>query len=413
MLVEANTSTQSAESVTRAHPDMACNIAADHFLDRAIEESAKVGARPRVALEVTAKGGISPEGENLAVFTPEMQDIIKDHGLVLVTGEVTLPSEVNLPVRETIVDGLWIAGYRDHLNEFSPRKDNIIVAINRQSFDIAKGVDPGGAGDQGAMVGYATDETDERVPLAVLVARELTKRQFELFESGAFDNGIRPDGKSQVTLTQIFENGRLIPRRIENLTVAVSHDPKISTRELRQFLIKEQIGPVLDKFGLKINEGTQLVINGTDKPWTIYGPTADAGTTNRKLIAQAYGLEAKHGGGGWSGKDPTKVDRSGSLFARYIAKSLVDAGIVKKCEVIITYSIGRPLPHIISINTYYTNAYGWSNEKIAELVRNNFSWTVSEMIDKLQLWQPIYTRTDTDGVLGVPDYPWERSKELK
>ncbi len=412
MLVEANAGVQTAESVTRAHPDMACNIAADYFLDRAIEESNKVGGKPRVALEVTAKGGVGGEGENLAGFSPKVQEIIAAHGLVVVTGEVTLPVGVNLPIKDTVVEGFKIAGYRDHLDSFSPGPNNIIVAVNRQSSDIALGVDSGGAGDQGAMVGYATDETEERMPLAMLVARDLTKRQFELFEQGAFNHGIKPDGKSQVTLVQIYDGKSLAPRRIENLTVAVAHDPKIPLRELREFLMKEQIIPVLDKYNLRITDDTQLVINGTDKPWVVFGPTADAGTTNRKLMAQAYGLEAKHGGGGWSGKDPTKVDRSGALFARHIARSLVDAGVVGKCEVVITYSIGRPNPHIISINTFHSNKWGWSNERIAQLVRNNFSWTVPEMLEKLQLWQPIYTKTNTEGVFGIPNYPWEKSTVL-
>ncbi len=404
-----------AESVTPGHPDIACNLASDNVLDKAIEKSGRVRGRPRVALEVTAKAGINVAGENLDLFPREIQEVVKQNGLVVAVGEVTLPSGIHtFEFKLPLIEGFRMAGYNDPSFGFYPTPKSVLVAITSQSADIASGVDIGGAGDQGAMVGFATRETAQFMPLAAMVARDLTRRQFEMFKEGSHNKALRPDGKSQVILRQEARGGKLVTTGINNLTIAVAHDPLLPIGELRELLREEQIQPVLDRYDLQIDEDTQLVINGCgDGRWTVFGPQADAGTENRKLMVQAYGLAARHGGGGWSGKDPTKVDRSGALFARHIALSLVAGGIVDTAEVSISYSIGRPDPHVIRVNTYGTNASGWTDERIGQLVKDNFAWSVGEMLDRLNLWQPVYARTNIDGVFGVTDYPWEKPTEIR
>ena len=398
-----------AESVAPGHPDMVANIAADHYVDKAIEHSMRIGGKPRVSLEVTVKAGVEADGENLDVFSPEMQEMVKKHGLVVVTGEVTLPVGVNLPFKSTIVEGIRAAGYDDPNYPFSPVPETVLVAVNKQSRAIGDEVSRGKASDQGGIIGFAT-QGPRYLPLAVEIAQSLTIRHFELFKEGR--HGIRPDGKAQISLRQKWVNGRLVPIGIENLTVAVAHSPEMNLKELQEFLLREQINPVLDRYNLQLSEDTQLVINGFG-PWTgFYGPVIDSGAVNRKIIAQTYGLAARHGGGGLSGKDPTKIDRSGAMFARNIALSLVAGGLVNTCEVMVTYSMGHPKPHIIRINTLGSNKPGWSDEKIIKLVEEKFSWTVPEMIERLKLWQPIYKRTNFDGVFGESDYPWEQPTEL-
>lgn len=241
--------------------------------------------------------------------------------------------------------------------------------------------------------------------MPIQIAQDLTRRQFELYKSD--DHGIIPDGKAQISLKQEVRGNKLVPIGIDTLTVAAAHDQDVPIEELREFLYREQVKPVLDRYDLALDDDSVFIINALG-PWHVYGPPVDAGVTNRKIIAQAYGLAARHGGGGWSGKDPTKIDRSGALFARHIALNLVASNIVDTCEITVSYSFGQPEPHFIRVKTFDTNKAGWINERIAQLVREKFSWSVSEMMQKLQLWQSIYERTNFDGVFGMEDYPWEK-----
>lgn len=399
-----------AESVTLGHPDEMLDYTAAYILDSIITACQSLGKEPRFAVEFTAKAGIDGQhAENLALFKKRALEEILRHGLVTAQGEMTLPSELGeFPLIPLIIEGIKQAGYRDPNYSFYPTKDNILIAVSRQSEDIAAGVDTGGAGDQGFMVGFATNRTSEGIPLTLLVARKLTQRQTELFEANSLDGAIKPDGKAQVTIDFEKQNGLLVPKKISGLTVAVSHDPKLPLRQLREFLIEEQIKPVLDQVDLALPAEDRLIINGTGKPWVIYGPTADNGQNGRKLMVNAYGVCARHGGGADAPKDGTKVDNSGAKFARFVAKNIVTAGACTDVEVIVNYSIGVPTPHIITINHYGTLSWGWTEEKLQEFVMVHFNWTVPQMLKELQIFQPIHAKAIKEGVYGNNWAPWEQ-----
>ncbi|MFH0943558.1 MAG: methionine adenosyltransferase, partial [Candidatus Beckwithbacteria bacterium] len=320
-----------SESVSAGHPDKVCDQVAAAILDQAIEASAPVGIRPRVAMEVSAKG--RPEGGTLMLF-----------------GEVTLPEKVKLNYEEIARKTVAEIGYSAQNSQFHSGLQELLIRITQQSADINHGVSGKrtGAGDQGLMFGGAVDETPELMPMPIAIAHALTDRYTGLYQ-GKF-NWLRPDAKSQVLLN--YQNG--YPVGVNRIIIAASHDANFSLADLRPALIKELILPVLDAYKLRITDPTeQIIINGAGE-WTIYGPLADAGTTNRKIIVDSYGGAFPHGGGGFNGKDPTKVDLAGAVGARYIAKSLVAEKLARKVQVEVSYVIGQPDPLSVNINTFGT-----------------------------------------------------------
>jgi len=319
-------------------------------------------------------------------------------GMIIVTGEITTTAWVNVPkiARNVIRD----IGYTKPEYGFQFESCGILTAIDEQSPDIAMGVDPGGAGDQGMMSGYATNETPELMPLPILLAHRLTHRLAELRKNGTLKY-LRPDGKSQVTV----EYDRAMPKRVEAVVIACQHNPDVGTEQLRKDIIEHVIKPACGKY---LDAGTKFYINNTGR-FVIGGPVADAGCTGRKIIADTYGGVGGHGGGAYSGKDPTKVDRSGSYMARYIAKNVVAAGLCDKCEVQLSYVIGGKDPVSLMVDTFKTNKV--PVEKIIELVKKHFRLEPKGIIEQLNLRRPIYRKTTNYGHFGRndPDFTWEKT----
>jgi S-adenosylmethionine synthetase len=319
-------------------------------------------------------------------------------GMMIVTGEITTTAWVNIPkiVRSVLKD----VGYTKPEYGFDYQSCGILTAIDEQSPDIAMGVDPGGAGDQGMMSGYATNETEEFMPLPILLAQKLTYRLAEVRKKGILPY-LRPDGKSQVTV----EYNETKPKRVEAVVIACQHDPDIELEDLRNDIKEHVIKPVCGQY---IDKDTKFFINNTGR-FVVGGPVADAGCTGRKIIADTYGGIVGHGGGAFSGKDPTKVDRSGSYMARYIAKNLVAAGLCNRCEVQISYAIGSTEPISLLIDTFRTNKI--PVEKIVELVKKHFNTTPKGIIKQLNLRRPIYRKTTNYGHFGrnEPEFAWEKT----
>jgi len=319
-------------------------------------------------------------------------------GMILVTGEITTKAWINVPkiVREVIKD----IGYTKPEYGFDYQSCGILTAIDEQSPDIAMGVDPGGAGDQGMMSGYATKETKEMMPLSILLAHKLTKKLSEVRKDGTL-NYLRPDGKSQVTV----EYDGLTPKRIEAVVVAIQHDPDVDIEKLRADVKEHVIKPVCAEW---TDDNTKFFINNTGR-FVIGGPVADAGCTGRKIICDTYGGVGGHGGGAFSGKDPTKVDKAAAYMARYIAKNLVAAGLCDRCEIQLSYAIGSKEPISLLIDTFKTNKV--PIEKIIELVEKHFKLTPPGIIEQLNLRRPIFRKTTNYGHFGRedPDFTWEKT----
>ncbi|MFH1847160.1 MAG: methionine adenosyltransferase [Candidatus Omnitrophota bacterium] len=359
-----------SESVTEGHPDKVCDQISDAILDEIYKEDPS----GRVACE--------------SLVTT---------GLAFVAGEITTSCYVDIPkvVRRTIKE----IGYVDANYGFDYHTCGVITSIQAQSPDIALGVDTGGAGDQGMMFGYATDETKELMPMPITLAHKLTKRIARLRKERIV-NYLRPDGKSQVTVE--YDDGK--PKRVEAVVVSVHHDHKAAmsqiTEDMKKLVIAEMIPKEL------MDENTKIFVNPTGR-FEVGGPQGDTGVTGRKIIVDTYGGVGSHGGGCFSGKDPTKVDRSASYMARYVAKNIVSAGIAKKCEVQLAYAIGVPEPVSIMINTFGTG--NMSEAKIVKLVRENFNLTPGGIIEKLKLRRPIYKKTAAYGHFGRNEegFPWE------
>jgi S-adenosylmethionine synthetase len=329
-------------------------------------------------------------------------------GLTLVAGEITTDCYVEIAkiVRETIKK----IGYDDPTMGFDWQDVAVVVSIDEQSPDISQGVTAGaglheeqGAGDQGIMFGYATNETPEYMPLPITLAHKLTQRLTEVRRQGIIDY-IRPDGKSQVTIE--YKDGK--PHRVEAVVIAIQHRKDITHDQLKndiiKHVIKEIISPEL------IDENTKFFINETGA-FILGGPRADCGLTGRKIIVDTYGGVGSHGGGAFSGKDPSKVDRSGSYMARHIAKNVVAAGLADKCEVQIAYAIGVAEPVSIMVNTYGTGKI--DEEQIAELIRKHFDLRPAKIIEYLDLLRPIYAKTASYGHFGRddPDFTWEKTNK--
>src|SRR5579863_10347746 len=359
-----------SESVTEGHPDKMADQISDAVLD-AVLTADPMG---RVACEVLVTTGIC-----------------------VVSGEITTTTYVDVPklARQVIAD----IGYTDAEMGFDAKTCGVLNTIQSQSPDIAMGVDTGGAGDQGLMFGFACNETPELMPLPVMLAHKLVRQLSEVRRAGTL-KFLRPDGKSQVSVEYV--DGK--PARIDAVVVSTQHDDDVSTEVLRAEVKKHVIDPVLPKNML--DSGTKYHINPTGR-FVIGGPHGDTGLTGRKIIVDTYGGMGRHGGGAFSGKDPTKVDRSACYMARYIAKNLVAAGLARRCEVQLAYAIGVAEPVSVMVNTFGTGAI--EDERMVELIREHFSLTPKGMIDHLKLRRPIYRKTASFGHFGRTEdtFSWE------
>ena len=359
-----------SESVTEGHPDKMADQISDAVLDAVLRDDPK----GRVACEVLVTTGIC-----------------------VVAGEITTNTYVDVPTlaREVIAD----IGFIDAAFGFDSKTCGVLNVIQAQSPDIAMGVDTGGAGDQGLMFGYACDETDELMPMPIMLAHKLTRRLSDARRAGEVDF-LRPDGKSQVSIEYV--NGR--PARIDAVVISTQHHDTISTEDLRRQVREAVIDPVLPKS--MIDNDTKYHINPTGR-FVIGGPHGDTGLTGRKIIVDTYGGMGRHGGGAFSGKDPTKVDRSACYMARYIAKNIVGAGLASRCEVQLAYAIGVAEPVSVLVNTFGTSKV--EESRLVDLVRANFPLTPKGMIDHLRLRRPIYRKTAAFGHFGRTEdtFSWE------
>jgi S-adenosylmethionine synthetase len=365
-----------SESVTEGHPDKIADQVSDSLLDAALIKD----AQSRVAIETLVTTGV-----------------------VFVAGEMTTRAVIDIPaiVRETVRD----IGYTRAKYGFDADTCSVVTSIDKQSADIALGVDTGGAGDQGMMFGYACRETPELMPMPIEMAHRLVRRLSEVRRSGRLPY-LRPDGKTQVTVE--YRDGR--PARIDTVVVSTQHDPAIATEDLRRDVEEQVIRAVIPE-DLR-DKNTRMHINPTGR-FVIGGPQGDTGLTGRKIIVDTYGGYAHHGGGAFSGKDPTKVDRSAAYMARYIAKNLVAAGLAERLEVQIAYAIGVADPVSVMVDTGGTGQI--DNEAIVKLIREHFGLKPREIIDALDLRKPIYRRTAAFGHFGRSDagFSWEKTDKAE
>ena len=360
-----------SESVTEGHPDKIADQVSDAILDACLEQD----PYSRVAAET-----------------------LTATGLVVIAGEITTKAYVDF---QSLVRGVVASiGYDNASYGFDSNTCAVISTINKQSGDIAQGVDTGGAGDQGMMFGYASNETPELMPAPISLAHKLCRRLTEVRKSGKLPY-LRPDGKSQVTV-EYDENHK--PVRIDAVVISSQHSESISNEELHADILKYVIQAVLPAAWL--DEHTKYHINPTGR-FVIGGPMGDTGLTGRKIIVDTYGGAGRHGGGAFSGKDPTKVDRSAAYVARYIAKNIVAAGLADRAEVQLAYAIGVADPVSVRVDTFGTGKV--SETKLTELVRKNFSLTPKGIIESLNLRRPIYRQTAAYGHFGrtEPDFTWE------
>lgn len=365
-----------SESVTEGHPDKMADQISDAILDAIIKKDENA----RIACET-----------------------FLTTGNVLVGGEITTKTYVDIP---TIVRNvIKRIGYTDAEFGFDYKTCSVLTAINQQSPDIAMGVDTGGAGDQGMMFGYASDETEELMPMPIVLAHRLAKKLSEVRKSGQISY-LRPDGKTQVTCE--YNDGKV--KRIDKVVVSSQHNDNISQAQIRADIIKYVISPILP--AELVDEKTEFFVNPTGN-FVIGGPKGDTGLTGRKIIVDTYGGFARHGGGAFSGKDPTKVDRSAAYMMRYVAKNIVAAGLAKRCEIEVGYAIGEVQPMGIMVDTFGTNTI--DEEKIAEIITQIFDLTPRGIITALDLKRPIYEQTAAYGHFGRIDLdlPWEKCDKVE
>ncbi|WP_026669750.1 methionine adenosyltransferase [Butyrivibrio sp. AE3006] len=381
-----------SESVTEGHPDKICDNISDAILDACLAQD----PMSRVACETTACTGFA-----------------------LITGEITTKAVVDYAkiARDTIVE----IGYDSSEKGFDGNTCAVMVALDQQSADIAMGVDKAiearenkmtdeeieaiGAGDQGMMFGYATNETEELMPYAISLAHKLTRKLTEVRKNGTLPY-LRADGKSQVSV-EYDENGK--PVRLEAIVVSTQHDEKVTQEQIHEDIRKYVIDAVVD--ANMVDDNTKIYINPTGR-FVIGGPQGDAGLTGRKIIVDTYGGAARHGGGAFSGKDCTKVDRSGAYAARYVAKNIVAAGLADKCEVQLSYAIGVAQPTSVLVDTFGTGKV--SNEALVNAVRDTFDLRPAGIIKMLDLRRPIYKQTAAYGHFGRNDLnlPWEKTDKV-
>ena len=366
-----------SESVTEGHPDKVCDQIGDAILDDILAQDPNA----RVACEVCATTG-----------------------LVLVMGEITTTGycDVQKIVRKTVEE----IGYNRGKFGFDAENLAVLVSLNEQSPDIALGVDADGAGDQGMMFGYACRETEEYMPLPITLAHKLARRLAAIRKDGSHKE-LRPDGKTQVSV-EYDENGK--PLRIDTIVVSTQHDEEVSQEYLREMIIKDVITPIIPKE--LMDENIKIFVNPTGR-FVVGGPKGDSGLTGRKIIVDTYGGYAPHGGGSFSGKDPTKVDRSASYMARYVAKNMVAAGFADRMQIQLSYAIGVAKPISICIDTFNTSKY--TEKELIDIVNANFDLTPKGIISTLDLRRPIYRQTATYGHFGINDLdlPWEKLNKVE
>lgn len=369
-----------SESVTEGHPDKVCDQISDAILD----EFLKQDPESRVAVETLTTTGI-----------------------VVVAGEVT--SRAKFDVQDIVRKTLREIGYDDPQYGFDADSCSVLVSLHSQSSDISQGVSSSenkeqGAGDQGLMFGYATNETEEMMPMPIMIAHKLTKRLAEVRKSKLLP-WVRPDGKSQVTVE--YEDGK--PKRLETIVIATQHSPEINNDQIKKEIIEKVIKPVCGKYW---HDKIKIHVNPTGR-FVIGGPPGDAGLTGRKIIVDTYGGMGRHGGGAFSGKDPSKVDRSACYMCRYIAKNIVAAGLAERCEVQVAYAIGVAEPVSLMVSTFDTGKI--PEEQIENLVRKHFDMRPAAIISQLQLKRPIYRKTATYGHFGrnEPEFSWEKTDKAE
>ena len=362
-----------SESVTEGHPDKLCDSISDAVLDACLKQD----PNSRVAIETFATN------DNITI-----------------AGQLTTTAQVN--IEELARNKIKEIGFDNKETDLDYRNCKIITDITKQSPDIALGVDIGGAGDQGIMFGYACDETENYMPYAIDMAHKLSKKLTEVRKNGNV-SFLRPDGKTQVTVE--YEGDK--PKRVETILISTQHLPNVTTEEVREAVIKNVIKEVIPEN--MMDEKTNIYVNPTGR-FVIGGPLGDTGLTGRKIIVDTYGGYARHGGGAFSGKDASKVDRSAAYMLRHVAKNIVANGYAKKCEIQVAYAIGMKEPLSICVNTFGTSTK--TEEELVEIIKNKFDLTPGGIIKYLGLQQPIYSETTNYGHFGKENLPWEKIIEM-
>ena len=363
-----------SESVTEGHPDKIC----DNISDTILDECLKQDRESRVAVETFVS-----------------------NNKITIAGQIT--SNAELDIEQIVRNRIKEIGYDNAELDIDYATCQIDINITKQSSDIAQGVDVGGAGDQGIMFGYASDETEEYMPFAISMAHKLSKRLTDVRKQNIIPY-LRPDGKTQVTVEYV--DGKV--NRIDTILISTQHTADVNMETLKKDIKEKVINEVIpEKY---LDENTKYYINPTGR-FVIGGPLGDTGLTGRKIIVDTYGGYARHGGGAFSGKDATKVDRSAAYMLRFIAKNIVANGYAKKCELQVAYAIGVEKPMSIFVDTFGTNTI--PEDEILEIINRNFDLTPNGIINYLGLREPIFTKTTNYGHFGKPELPWEKIIELK